>query len=690
MGFSVELSQLKGIGPATINKLAKLGIEQAYDLLFWMPLRYEDKTRISEIKSLHNRQITQIQGVVVKSYVMSARRSILVCEISDGTGVVNLKFFHHYYSQRVRMKPGSIIRAYGEVHSSVHGFDMVHPQYQHLKSQQDPLDRYLTPVYPTTSGLSQKLLRSLIKQILQCLSDKKLYIHDYLPEEYLQSEKLPDLTSAIRIIHQPDSRVDPQELLSWQHSAQRRLILEELLAHVLHLKKIKKQISSFMAPVLSITHEHLQGFKKLLGFQLTIAQSRVINEILVDLALNTPMQRLLQGDVGSGKTVVAAAAIQAAFMSGHQSVLMAPTELLAEQHMRSLKKLFPNDRLVFLSGSLKKRERKKALKSIQEDADIIVGTHALFQDGVNYRSLALVIIDEQHRFGVQQRLKLKQKGQQGRGDYHPHILIMTATPIPRTLAQTAYANLDVSIIDELPPQRKVINTVLLSNKKMSELAQRVKQVCTQGGQAYWVCSLVEESENSVAMAAEERLNELRQWFPDLNIALIHGKLSAEQKYAAMLDFIDNKVKLLVATTVIEVGVDVPNASLMIIENAERFGLSQLHQLRGRVGRGSTQSHCVLMYQPPLSTTAQTRLQTLRETNDGFIIAKQDLKLRGPGELLGARQTGAMAFRLVDLQRDHELVKKAQNLAEKILEESPDICDHIINRWNSQQQELAKI
>ena len=685
---SIELTDLKGVGPSTLEKLGKLGLNSVYDLLFHMPLRYEDKTRITEMAELQPLQTAQIQGEVVKAYIIQGRKPILVCEISDGLGLVSLKFFNFFYSQRIKMKPGSLIRAYGEVRAGSRGLDMLHPEYQHLKNASEPLAKYLTPVYPKSDGLSQKLLRKLIAQVLERLSTGQVDVTDHVPVSHLQAHQLPALSEAIQAIHQPESGTSTELMLNWSHPAQHRMMLEEILVHLLNLKKLKADIQSAGATVLKVSQQQAQEFTERLSFTLTGAQDRVVAEIYHDLQLNKPMQRLLQGDVGSGKTVVAAAAIMAALNHGHQAALMAPTEILAEQHLKTLTEFFPEKKLVFLSGSLNTADRRTALEQIATDANVIIGTHALFQEQVQYRSLALVVIDEQHRFGVQQRLALKQKGEASTNI--PHTLIMTATPIPRTLAQTVYANLDVSVIDELPPNRKQINTLLLSNEKMVQLAERIKKACAGGEQAYWVCTLIEESEKLHAIAATERMQELMDWFPELNIGLVHGRLKSEEKHQVMQAFVENRIQLLVATTVIEVGVDVPNASLMVIDNAERLGLSQLHQLRGRVGRGNRQSHCVLMYQQPLSETAKIRLQTMRETNDGFAIARQDLKLRGPGEILGSRQTGAMAFRLINIERDHALINQAKGLAQELLETHPDACEQMVERWNQQQQDLAKI
>lgn len=693
----MELTELKGIGKTTAEKLHTLGIDDVMDLLFHLPLRYEDKTCITDIDDLVGFSHAQVEGEIVKSYVTQGQRPILVVEIDDGTAFMQLKFFNFYYSQKIKMRTGLRIRAFGEVKHGMYGMEIVHPEFS-LGEKQPALAKSLTPIYPKSEGISQKLLQKATAQAIDLLLKGEFNLTELLPNAWLVEQGMPSLMEALQYVHRPPPNADVMQLLNQTHPAQQRLKIEEILAHFLAMHQARSAIQQQAAPALPINSTQNQDILSRLPFELTGAQKRVVQEIQTDMANHYPMQRLVQGDVGSGKTVVAALAMQAALVHDKQVVMMAPTEILAEQHLVTLKDYFVNKKVVFLSGKIKGKPRAEVLAQIANDADVIIGTHALFQADVEYRDLALVIIDEQHRFGVHQRLMLKQKGQGQKGQGQkgqaqntlPHSLIMTATPIPRTLAQIAYANLDVSVIDELPPNRKVINTVLLDNQKMQQLAERIELACSNGEQAYWVCTLIEESEHMRAKAAQDTFEELKEWFPELEVGLIHGRLKSDDKQAVMDLFKAGETQLLVATTVIEVGVDVPNASLMVIENAERLGLSQLHQLRGRVGRGNRQSHCVLMYQAPLSENAQIRLQTMRETNDGFKIAQQDLKLRGPGEILGTRQKGSMEFRFSNPEQDAELFKQAKVMAADLMESSPKICDQIIDRWQKQAKTLAKV
>ena len=688
----MELTDLKGIGQTTAEKLQTLGLFEVIDLLFHLPLRYEDKTRITPIDELVGFRYAQVEGEIVKSYVTQGRRPILVCEIDDGSACMQLKFFNFYYSQKIKMRAGLRIRAYGEVRDGMYGMEIIHPEFS-LGAKQPALAKTLTPIYPKSEGISQKLLQKAAAQAIQYLQAGAFELTELLPADWLAEQAMPTLVDALQFVHRPPPDADVLQLTNQTHPAQQRLKLEEILAHFLAMHQARTAIEQLSAPQLVIDHSHTELLLSRLPFALTGAQQRVVQEIHQDMGLNHPMQRLVQGDVGSGKTVVAALAMQAALVHGKQAVMMAPTEILAEQHLLTLADYFADRQVVFLSGKIKGQARAEVLAAIAGDAEVIIGTHALFQADVHYRDLALVIIDEQHRFGVHQRLMLKQKGQTSEHNTEqlmPHNLIMTATPIPRTLAQIAYANLDVSVIDELPPNRKTINTLLLDNQKMPQLAERIKQACAGGEQAYWVCTLIEESEHLRAKAAQDTFEELQAWFPDLQVGLIHGRLKSDEKQAVMDRFKANEIQLLVATTVIEVGVDVPNASLMVIDNAERLGLSQLHQLRGRVGRGNRQSHCVLMYQAPLSQNAQVRLSTMRETNDGFQIAQQDLKLRGPGEILGTRQKGSMEFRFSNPEQDAALFQTAKGLAAELLKSNPDACDQLIQRWQKQAQVLAKV
>ncbi|MFC3195379.1 ATP-dependent DNA helicase RecG [Marinicella sediminis] len=683
----MELTQLKGIGKTTAEKLEQLGIRDVMDLLFHLPLRYEDKTKITAIDDLQGFSHAQVEGEITHSYVTQGRRPILVCEIDDGSGNMQLKFFNFYYSQKIKMRAGLKVRAFGEVRHGMYGMEIIHPEFS-LGEDQPPLAETLTPIYPKSEGVSQKLLQKAAAQAIQLLQAGAFELDELLPAQWLSAQQLPTLKAALIQVHTPPPELNVNQLMTMSHPAQIRLKIEEILAHFLAMHQARTAIQQHQAVAMPISEADHQAMLERLPFELTGAQQRVVAEIHQDLAKPMPMQRLVQGDVGSGKTVVAALAIQAALRAGKQAVMMAPTEILAEQHLLTMRDYFPQEQLVFLSGKIKGQERAEALTAIAGQGNIIIGTHALFQTEVVYRDLALVIIDEQHRFGVHQRLQLKHKGKQH--DQLPHNLIMTATPIPRTLAQIAYANLDVSVIDELPPNRKVINTVLLENSKMPQLAERIRSACQRGEQAYWVCTLIEESEHLRAKAAQDTFDELTASFPDLKVGLIHGRQKADEKQLVMDRFKANEIHLLVATTVIEVGVDVPNASLMVIDNAERLGLSQLHQLRGRVGRGNRQSHCVLMYQAPLSENAQIRLQTMRSTNDGFEIARQDLKLRGPGEILGTRQKGSMEFRFSNPEQDAQLFQQAKILAADLMKDNPEVCERIIQRWQHQAGELAKV
>ncbi len=683
----MQLTDLKGIGPATVDKLGQMGLNTVLDLLFHLPLRYEDKTRLSPMGEVKPFQSALIQGEITKSFVMQGKKPILVCEVSDDSGFIQLKFFNFYYSQKIKMQPGKTLRAYGEVNNSLHGLDMIHPEFW-LDDAIPCLADSLTPIYPKTEGMQQARLQKAVAQAVDLLRQGHLVLQELLPPDWLASQHLPDLKTALIYVHAPPPDADVAQLLNQIHPTQNRLKIEEMVSHFLALYQLRQRLQLQKAPSLHTTAESWQQFLKQLPFTLTAAQTRVIKEIENDLAKPVPMQRLVQGDVGSGKTVVAAAAINTAIEAGKQAVLMAPTSILAEQHFLTLSELFSGRKLAFLTGRLKADERRQQLELIAGDAEVIIGTHALFQKEVVYRDLALVIIDEQHRFGVHQRLQLKNKGRQNQT--LPHNLIMTATPIPRTLAQVAYANLDVSVIDELPPNRKEVNTVLLDNRKMPQLAERIMAACSRGEQAYWVCTLVEESEHLRAKAATDTYVELGDWFPELTIGLIHGRLANDEKQQVMQAFKRGELQLLVATTVIEVGVDVPNASLMVIENAERLGLSQLHQLRGRVGRGERQSHCVLMYQAPLSQNAHTRLTTMRDSNDGFEIAQTDLKLRGPGEILGTRQKGAMQFRFANLETDKDLFDQAKELAADMLKNNNQHVGLLIERWQKDAATLAKV
>jgi ATP-dependent DNA helicase RecG len=676
---AIPLTSLSGVGASQADKLAKLGLETIQDLLLHLPLRYEDRTRLYTINDLQPGIFATIEGEVLRSDISFGRRRMLTCQISDGTGMVTLRFFNFNAAMKNSLAAGRRVTAYGEIKRGTIGAEIIHPEYRiQGENSEVVLQESLTPVYPTTEGIRQATLRKLTDQALELLDT--VPIAELLPEEL--SRSLIPLPQALHLLHRPPPDIQLSDLEKGHHPAQRRLIMEELLAHNLSMLAVRAGTQSYKAMPLHHDDRLKNQFLALLPFSPTGAQQRVVAEIEQDLAKNYPMMRLVQGDVGSGKTLVAALAALCAIAQGQQVGLMAPTELLAEQHANNFRQWF--EPLGIQVGWLAGKQKGKA-RLAQQDAiasgqvSMVVGTHAIFQEQVLFSSLSLVIIDEQHRFGVHQRLALWEKGlQQG---FHPHQLIMTATPIPRTLAMTAYADLDTSVIDELPPGRTPVTTVAIPDTRRSDIISRVKSACEQENrQAYWVCTLIEESEMLEAQAAEATWEGLKEALPALNIGLVHGRMKAQEKQAVMQAFKKGEVQLLVATTVIEVGVDVPNASLMIIENPERLGLAQLHQLRGRVGRGAVASHCVLLYKTPLSKTAQKRLQVLRDSNDGFVIAQQDLEIRGPGELLGTRQTGSAEFKVADLLRDQAMIPDVQRIARYLQQQFPDHAKALIERW----------
>ena len=674
----IPLDSLKGVGSKMLEKLERLGLATVQDLLFHLPLRYEDRTQVWPIGDLPPGLHGAVEGEIQDTQLVMGRRRMMVCRISDGTGTLTLRFFNFTAAQKNSLAAGRLIRCFGEVRPGKYGLEMAHPEYKLLGEEQaGQTEEALTPVYPTTEGLRQLTLRNLTDQALAQLDL-------YGVEELLPAGLYPhqiELAAALKLLHRPPPSVALPLLESGQHPAQQRLVLEELLAHNLSVLKVRAQAQTQLARALKPAPELVEQLLGALPFKPTGAQSRVVAEISKDLQQSHPMMRLVQGDVGSGKTLVAALAALQAIGNGCQVGLMAPTELLAEQHAINFAKwLEPLGIGVgWLAGKQKGKAREESLAAINDGSvKMVVGTHAIFQEQVVFQRLALVIIDEQHRFGVHQRLALREKGE--REGVHPHQLIMTATPIPRTLAMTAYADLDTSVIDELPPGRTPITTVALPDSRRGDVIERVKLACTEGKQAYWVCTLIEESEVLECQAAEDTAAELQNLLPGLHIGLVHGRMRPVEKQRVMEEFKAGILQLLVATTVIEVGVDVPNASLMIIENPERLGLAQLHQLRGRVGRGAVASHCVLLYHAPLSKTAQSRLGVLRETNDGFLIAQRDLELRGPGELLGTRQTGLADLKIADLVRDQPLIPQVQKMARFLMDRHPSHVEPLIRRW----------
>ncbi len=675
----------------TESKLARLGLRTDMDLVLHLPMRYEDETRVVSIRDacMRGLQTWQVEGVVVKNEITYKPRRQLLVQIADETGELQLRFMNFYGSQLKQMAEGVRIRARGELKHGFFGAEMVHPTYKVI-NEGAPLPTSLTPVYPAGEGLSQTIMRRAIADAM-----KRVDWRDTLPNAFLSRLQLWDFEPSVRLLHYPPADVDEYALTEKSHPAWTRMKFDELLAQQLSLKRAQRSRREKGAPQLLAVGVLSEAFLAALPFKLTGAQQRVVKEIGADLREGYPMQRLLQGDVGSGKTVVSALAAAQAIDSGYQAALMAPTEILAEQHFRKIAAWMEplGVKVAWLTGSLKKKEKEAAKELIESgEARLVIGTHALIQDTVQFARLGLVIVDEQHRFGVGQRLTLRNKGSDG---LVPHQLMMSATPIPRTLAMTYYADLEVSVIDELPPGRSPIVTRAIDQNRRDEVIERVHAAAQEGRQVYWVCPLIEESEVLQLQTATETYETLAEALPDLQVGLVHGRLKPAEKQVIMDAFIAGDIHVLVATTVIEVGVDVPNASLMVIEHAERFGLSQLHQLRGRVGRGSAASVCLLLYQSPLGQVAKQRLLTMRETTDGFEIARRDLEIRGPGEFLGARQSGEAMLRFADLEADQWIVDKARDVAQYLLDngdrpEYMTIIDAHLTRWLGGREEFLKV
>ncbi|MDP1708338.1 MAG: ATP-dependent DNA helicase RecG [Gammaproteobacteria bacterium] len=723
---NLPATHLRGVGPRLLERLARLDIRSVQDLLFHLPLRYQDRTRITPIGALRPGAEAVIEGEVQLTQVRYARKRTLLSQLHDGTGAITLRFFHFNTTQQAMLARGARVRCFGEVRFGKAGPEMVHPEYRLVSADAvTTVEERLTPIYPTTEGLHQISIRTLTQRALELLRKQPDALREWLPEQTLAQLHFPTLREAVEYVHYPPPDAPLELIEQGAHPAQRRLAFEELLAHHLSLRLLRQRVQRNIAPELGARGKLMAALLAELPFDLTRAQQRVIGEIRRDLALATPMLRLAQGDVGSGKTLVAACAALHAIESGHQVALMAPTELLAEQHLANFSRWLTPLKLevALLTGKIKGKARTAALAHIASgQCALVIGTHALFQEDVSFSRLGLVIIDEQHRFGVHQRLALRTKGlDQGR---YPHQLIMTATPIPRTLAMVGYADLDSSVIDELPPGRTPVETVVIADTRRADVVERVHTACRAGRQAYWVCTLIEESDDaqgraSVAggplpripapatlgrparhrmpgattlqcQAAIDTAAQLTAALPDLRVALIHGRMKVKEKEQAMRKFKQGEIDLLVATTVIEVGVDVPNASLMIVENAERLGLAQLHQLRGRVGRGATASHCVLMYHAPLSRYAKARLAALRATNDGFEIARKDLELRGPGEVLGTRQAGLLQLHIADLARDQHLLPEIEHTAVLLLNSYPAHVPPLIRRWLGQGAQYGEV
>jgi ATP-dependent DNA helicase RecG len=691
---NLALTQLKGVGPKMAQQFTDWGIHDLVNLLFHLPFRYEDRTRITPIGALRPQQTYVVQGFVRSSQILFGKRRSLSVRIQDKSGSLGLRFFHFTAGQKSQFSEGTEIRCYGEARRGASGLEIYHPEYQVVSANEETFEQNLTPVYPATDGISQSRLRTMINQALEMLAADKFPLRELLPATWLQEWQLPSLAQAIQYLHQPPAEANLEQLEAGEHPCQRRLILEELLAHQLSMHRARLTVKREKAAQIQFMGPSQQLIIDSLPFIPTDAQKRVVEEIQFDLNQPHPMLRLVQGDVGSGKTLVAALAAAPMVDEGYQVAIMAPTEILAEQHLLNFTQWFEplfkqqgtGKKIAWLTGKVKGKAREKALTEIANgEAKLIIGTHALFQEEVDFHQLGLAVIDEQHRFGVRQRLALRGKGK----TLAPHQLIMTATPIPRTLAMSAYADLDVSVIDELPKGRIPINTSVISNVRRNEIVQRINEVCQDGTQAYWVCTLIEESESLQCQAAEVTAQQLTEALPKLRIGLIHGRMKGQEKVNIMQRFKNHELDLLVATTVIEVGVDVPNSNLIIIENPERLGLAQLHQLRGRVGRGNQQSHCVLLYQAPLGEVSKQRLGVMRESTDGFYIAEQDLLIRGPGELLGSRQTGLQQLMVADLERDGHLLPQVKLMAEKLVNQHPQHVDIIIKRWIGNAEQFAQ-
>lgn len=687
---NIEIINLPGVGKQIAKHLSRLDIYYIEDLLFHLPHRYQDRTRIQPINKVIIDQEAVIEGVIKSVSPGKKGRTKLLCELQDETGTITLRFFHVLAFHKSILKTGTRLRCYGEIKFGPNGKELFHPEFQVITPGKPlPIEQSYTPIYPATEGVSQYTLRKLTLSALSWMSNETAF-QELLPSSLLQTLGFPSFQEALYFVHRPPSQTDLTHLSEIRTQAQQRLTFEELLAHRMSLLHIKHIFQSQSGLSLIATDSLIKPFRQQLSFQLTKAQERVSQEIREDLMRTRPMLRLVQGDVGSGKTVIAAFAMLQAVENGYQAALMAPTELLAEQHARVFKKwLKPlGVSVVLLTGSVKGGARTAALKAIANgEIQIILGTHALFQEEVHFSRLALVVVDEQHRFGVHQRALFKEKGSQ---DYIPHQLIMTATPIPRTLAMSFYADLDASIIDELPAGRTPIMTTVIASARRHEVVARIQKACDEGRQVYWVCPLIDESEAIACQAATAAFEELKHLLPEFKIALIHGRMKAADKELTMNAFQAGEVHILVATTVIEVGVDVANASVMVIENAERLGLSQLHQLRGRVGRGTVASYCVLLYQYPLSDLAKERLKVMRETTDGFAIAERDLALRGPGEVLGTRQTGAILFRIADLLRDNMMLDEVQKTADFILNSHLELIEPLMRRWLGKGEKYGKV
>ena len=679
--ISDPIISIKGLGKKTSDRLNQLGIHTLEHLVFHLPTRYQDKTSITPLSDAGIHDEILIEATIDRIEVIPSRQRQLLCYLSDNQNHrILLRFFHFNQYQKQALIRGETMQCFGEIKIGRKGLEMHHPEYRIITQNQSPLlEPTLTPIYPLCSGISQNKMKQWVNYSLEVLKISQL--DDYF--EKITQQSMPSLKSSLMLLHHPEKDEDLSKIESFKHISQQRLIIEELATHRLSLLKTKKARKGKKTNAFILNNTLSDKLLNSLDFNLTNAQSRCIKEINDDLASSEPMLRLLQGDVGSGKTIVAVFALIQAVENNFQAAIMAPTEILARQHLQNFTQYLEslNIQIAYLSGSQNTQERREQISLIESGkAKVVIGTHALFQDSVNFKDLSLVIIDEQHKFGVHQRLSLTKKA-----NNTPHQLVMTATPIPRSLTMSAYADLDTSIIDELPPGRQPIETIALSNLRRDELISKIKKISNEGRQIYWVCTLIEESEALRAESAEKTFKYLKDHLKDLTVVMIHGRLTKAEKESIMKDFEKGRINLLVATTVIEVGVNVPNASLMIVENAERLGLAQLHQLRGRVGRGSEKSICILMYQSPLSDYAKERLDILRQSNDGFMIAQKDLELRGPGEILGTQQTGIASMKIANIVRDAYLLKEVGYYSSKMLEARLESQNALINRWIDEEK-----
>ena len=677
-----SIKHIQGIGPTIEDKLFSMGIKTVYDILFHLPIRYQDRSKVQPIGSIKKDHYVVIEGEIRVSDIIFNKRRNLLCKIQDQTGTITLRFFNFNKTQKNSFRPGIYIRCFGKTSISRGGLEMIHPEYEFINKDSLYNDsEYLTAIYSTTEGLSQKRWRKFISSAFELIKQDE--IPELLTKEHLSKIKnnvTTDIYKTLKLLHYPPVNTDCLKIIEGNHPYQRRLAFEELISQRLSFRILKNKLIQSSVNDLYYCENLEREFIKNLPFSLTKSQYKVLQELKSDLNKKTPMLRLLQGDVGSGKTVIGALLAIQCIKNKKQVALMAPTEILAEQHLNTFLLFFEkyNVNACLLTSKVNKRDKETILNNLSSGKiDIVIGTHAIIQDSVKFSDLGLVIIDEQHRFGVEQRRILKNKTKNKKS---VHQLIMTATPIPRTLAMTFYADLDYSIIDELPPGRKEINTIIVSNDRRKEVIDRIKNACNEGKQVYWICTLVEESETLQCQAAESTAEILSKNLTDINVGLVHGRLKSDEKTQIMSLFKSGDIQLLVATTVVEVGVDVPNASLIVIENPERLGLSQLHQLRGRVGRGEIQSHCVLMYQKPISKNAKERLTAMRETNDGFLLAEKDLALRGAGEMLGTKQSGEKQFRIANLERDMDMIDGVVNVSEIILNEDLNKANELISRW----------